>query len=884
MLRVAFKDLMARKRRLVTTSIAIVLGIAFLTGTQLLSSTLSDSIKTLVSDVYAGIDAVVRSPDTQQTPLDQPLRSPVPSSLVDQVRAVKGVRAAEGVVEGSGPELVDRKGKVFGGGFGPPTITHNWLLDPALRLGTLTKGRGPAADNEMALDFTTAADLRLAVGDQVTIATTQQGTEKFTLVGLVGLGEGGARPSGAKSMFFTTPTAQRLANQPDELSYVAVAADRGVAQQVLARSLSATLPDTQVLTGAAFTKESQEQISQLVNILSTFVSVFGYIALFVAIFIIYNTFSIIITQRTRETALLRAVGARRRQVLGATMLEALVIGLIASVLGLLAGVVLAAGLIRLVGTFFTLDSTIPGVTVGLLMLALVIGVGVTVLSAFIPALRSTKIPPIAALTEVSLDRSSLSTARKVWGALLVVLGIALMATGLAGAGPNPLILVGAGALFILVSVAVILGPLIAAPVSRLLARPFSLGGGVTGHLAGENAARNPKRTAATAAALTIGVTLVTLIAIIASSIKATTDATIGQSVKADYVVATSSIASFGSIPADTTARIRALPEVGLVSPVRFSFVRLLDAKARANAAKRSTATTVPAGLTGAPDTAPPGDDDFVLGIDPASWFGVIDAGRLQGRPADLTAGTMAVSRKFADERRWSLGQTIPVYFAKGGVQRLKVALIFERSIGQGSMWLPMSTFEPNVLPVFNVDSQIYVTARPNANVAKLRRQLDSIVANSPTVQVQDLKQFVKAQTGPIDTFLAIVYGLLGLAIVIALIGIANTLSLSVLERTRELGLLRAVGMSRRQLRRTVRIEAAIIAIFGTLIGLVIGIVFSMALTVAISANTPGIFTYRLPVSQLIVITVVATLAGVVAALLPARRAAKLDILTAVSST
>ncbi len=442
MFRVALKDLLARKRRLVTTSIAIVLGIAFLTGTQLLSSTLSDSIKSLVGDVYQGIDAVVRSPDTQETPLGQPIRNPVPASLTPEVAAVTGVRDAQGVVESTGPELVDSKGKVYGGGFGPPTITYNWLTDEALRLGKLTDGRGPEADDEVAVDFKTADGLGVEVGGEITLATTQQGTETFTLVGLVGLGEDGTQSSGAKVMFFTTPTAQRLVNQPDQFNYVAVAAEPGVTQTALAKDLADALPNQQVLTGAAFTEENQEQISQFVDILGTFISVFGYIALFVAIFIIYNTFSIIVQQRSRETALLRAVGARRRQVLGATMLEALLIGLIASVLGLLFGVALAAALISLVKNFFTVNSGVPGLTGGVVVLALVIGVGVTILSAFIPALRSSKIPPIAALSEVSLDRSGLSTARKIWGGLLVLGGIALMAAGLADAGPNPLLEVG----------------------------------------------------------------------------------------------------------------------------------------------------------------------------------------------------------------------------------------------------------------------------------------------------------------------------------------------------------------------------------------------------------------------------------------------------------
>ena len=883
MLRVAFKDLMARKRRLVTTSIAIVLGIAFLTGTQLLSATLSDSIDSLIGDVYDGIDAVVRSPSTQETPFGQPIRNTVPQSVVDEAATVSGVRLAEGFVESTGPSLVDKKGKVFGSGFGPPTLVYNWTEDPQLRTGKLTSGRGPESDDEIVLDFKTVESLDLKLDDQVKLATLQSGTEDYTLVGIVGLGPDGKDATGAKPMFFTTATALRLLNQTG-YNYVAIAADDGVTQQQVADNLAAALPGEQVITGEAFTKENAEQISTFVDVLGTFVSVFGYIALFVAIFIIYNTFSIIITQRSRETALLRAVGARRRQVLGATMLEALIIGLIASILGLLFGVALAALLISLVKNFFTVNSGVPGLTGGVVVLSLVIGIGVTVLSAFIPALRSSKIPPIAALSEVSLDRSGLSVARRIWGAILVVGGIALMGMGLADLGPNPLLLVGAGAVAFLVSVAVILGPLIAAPASRALARIFSLRGSSIARLAGENAARNPRRTAATAAALTVGVTLVVVIAILASSIKATGEKTFRDSINADFIVATASVTSLGSIPADTVEKVKALPDVDLASPVRFSFIRLLDDKAQKNAAEDTTPTTVPEGVTGDRDNAPPGDDDFALGIDPSSWFQIIDAGELQGSPEDMVDGTLAVNKDFAEDRGWKLGDKVPVYFAATGTQELEVAVIFDKNVNQGNIWMPLSTFEPNVLPVFNVDAQIFVTADEGANMSELKKQLDDIVADSPTVTVQDVQEYIDAQTGPIDTFLAIVYGLLGLAIIIALIGIANTLSLSVLERTRELGLLRAVGMSKRQLRRTVRIEAIIIAIFGTLIGMVIGILFSLALTFAIGADNPGLISYNLPVTQLVIIGIIAVAAGLLAAVLPARRAARLDILKAVSST
>ncbi len=881
MLRVALKDLLARKRRLVTTSIAVVLGIAFLTGTQLLSATLSSSIRSLVGDVYQGVDAVVRSSKTTDTPFGQPLRTPVDESLLPEVQRVDGVAVAQGVVEATGSQLIGPDGKVFGGGIGPPTITYNWTTDSIMGEGAVREGRGPIRDDEMALDFTSASKLGARLGDQVKVATLKQGVRSFTLVGTVGLGSSGDRSTGAKPMFFTTPVAQAISGEVGKYNYVVVKAASGLSQRDIADRLAEALPGQQVVTGAAFVKENQEQISKFVDILNTFVSVFGWIALFVAVFIIYNTFSIIVQQRTRETALLRAVGARRRQVLGAALLEAVVVGLIASVLGLVLGIVVATSLVHLMENFFTVSGGVAMPTVATFVFAVVVGVGITVLSALIPSWRSTRIPPVAALGEVSVDRADSSRARTAWGIVVLVAGGLLIAAGLAQLGPNPLVLVGGGAVAVLVSVALVIGPTIASPISRLLARPVARFAGVAGHLAGENAARNPRRTASTAAALTIGVTLVTLIAIVATSIRESADQAIDNSIRADFVVANADVTSLGSIPNDLLGKVRALPTVAVASPMRFGLMRLLDAKARARA--EGVTTTVPTGTFGVSNDAPPGDDIPVLGIDPATWFDVVGAGSMQGSPRDLGPNTMAVVKSFAEDRGWRLGQEIPVFFGATGLQELKVALIWDQNIGQGNVWLPLGTFSANQLPIFDADYQIYVKARPGASDAELRRQLDALVKDLPTVTVQDLQQYAAAQTGPIDSFLAVVYGLLGLAIIIALIGISNTLSLSILERTRELGLLRAVGMSRRQLRRTVRFEAAIIAVFGALMGLVLGIAFSAALSVSISARNPGLFTYHLPVVQLIVITVVAALAGLVAAWVPSRRAAKLDVLRAIAA-
>jgi len=881
-LRITLKDLFARKRRLATTGIAIVLGIAFLSGTQLLSAVLSDSIRSLIGDVYEGVDGVVRSPQTQDTGFGPPLRTPITESVAAKASTVDGVRAATGIVEATTVKLIGKDGKVVGSDFGPPTIVYNSVEDDQLSFGSITKGRLPETATEMVMGFGAAKEGKYSIGDSVSI-NTQDGTEKFTLVGLTGVGADGERDSGAKTLAFVTPTAQRLAKIPGEFNYVITAATKGTSQDQLATALAAAFPDEQVVTGEKFSEENQDQISQFVDILSTFVTVFGVIALIVACFIIYNTFSIVVAQRSRETALLRAVGARRRQVLLATLLEAVVVGFIASLLGLLGGVALATLLQAAVSTQFGVQDRLPQITLSVVITALVIGIGVTVLSAVVPAIRSTRIPPIAALSEVSLDRSDMSRSRLVWGTGMLVIGTILMALGLTETGPNPLWQVGGAALLILISVSLVLGPLIAAPVSRLLAKPFSAGGRMSGRLAGENAARNPKRTAATAAALTIGVTLVTVIAVLASSIKTSVDSTVRESLKADFIVNATGF-SFGSgVPSNVADQITALPEVAISSPVRFSLARLTDDYGKAEAAKNPKKSEATAGIIGGSDSSPDGEDTFLLGIDPTTFFEVVDTGIAEGSPKDIVGDSIVTTAETATKRGWKLGDKIPVYFAQTGVQQLRLAMLTERKIGQSDLYIPLETFEPNVLPGFNIDNAIYVTAKSGASLPTLRKELDRLVADQPAVKVQDLNEYVASQTGPIDTFLNIVYALLGLAIIIALIGIANTLSLSILERTRELGLLRAVGMSRKQLRQTVRQEAAIIAVFGTLMGLVIGISFSIALSAVISTDNADVFTFNLPVGQLLIITIVAALAGIVAAIIPARRAARLDVLAAISS-
>lgn len=884
MLRVAWKDLWAHKRRLVTTGIAVVLGIAFLTGTQILGTVLDQSIRGLVSEVYQGYDAVVRSPSAQETAFGE-FRAPVDAAVVDEVAGADGVRVAFGVVEATTIGLIGRDGKVVGGGLGPPTLVYNWFDDP-VRAGVLREGRGPEADDEIAIDFKTAEDNGWDLGEDVDIAT-QAGESTYTLVGTIGLSEGSDSSTGAKPVFFTDAEARRLGRLEDQYNYVAVGAEEGFDPDELLANLAESSPRSQVVSGAQFVEENQDAIAQFVGFLTTMVTVFGVISLVVAVFIIYNTFSIIVAQRTRETALLRAIGAHRRQVVVATLAEAMAIGIVASALGLGLGVLLATGIIQAIGSFFTLPSGIPAPGAGTIAVAFAVGLGVTAVSATIPALRASRVPPIAALTELSLDRSALSRARVVWGLALIAGGVVGVALGLTDAVGYGLQLVGAGLFLVLVSVAVVIGPVLAAPAAHVLSWPFRAGERATGRLAEENAARNPRRTAATAAALTVGVTLVTVIAVLATTTKSSIEEEIAGALEdVDYIVSAGNF-SFLGVPDGVAEQAAQIEGVETVSPVGFTFLRLLDDKARAEA-ETTTTTTPEAGsvqsMLGVPDDAPPGEDVVATGIDPGTYYEVVDMGEIVGDVDSLGENTLMARESVAEERGWKVGEIVPVYFPATGRQDLRLGATYSDGLGpRDDYYMPLETLVPNVMPGFDVDFTVFVTLEDGADRAGIRQELEALVEDRSDVVVQNLAEFVETQTSFVNVIVAIMYGLLALAVIIALIGVANTLSLSVLERTREFGLLRAVGMSKSQLRWTVRFEAAIVSVFGTLLGVVIGVAFAAAISTALAAEEPGLVSFRLPVVQLVVITVLAALAGMAAAILPARRAARLDVLEAIAS-
>jgi putative ABC transport system permease protein len=850
MLRLTLRGLAAHKVRLIATGVAVILGVAFMCGTQVLTGSVSSSFDKVFADVYARIDTVVRSTTEVDTPFGKE-RAKIDAAVVPEVRSVDGVAAAEGQVLGQ-VRVLDKTGEPLVQSTGPPNFALNWLTSPQLN-GWTVDGSPPQGPDEIVLDAKSAKDGDFAVGDNVDIAL-QEGLRSFRLVGIAKFGELETW-GGAQTALFETTTVQELVQEPGKFDWISVAGADGVSQQELTDRVAQVIPaDTQALTGQEFTEESQTAFQQLIGIFNTFLLTFALIALFVGSFIIYNTFSIIVAQRTKELALLRAIGASRRQVLVSVLLEALTVGVVASAIGVGFGILLAIGLnalLRSVG--FAGPDTPLIVPPSAVISSILVGTLITVVSAVFPARKAATIAPVAAMRDVAVDTSSRSRVRLVLGLVIIAIGAGLLYLGLFGDTGSDLQAIGGGAAAVFVGFAVI-GPVTAPGLSRFLGWPLPRLRGVTGRLAQENAIRNPRRTASTASALMIGVGLVVFIAVTADSLKASTTDAIDASVQGQYVVNTD---GFGptALPPTVAEQIRALPEVETAASIRGGFGTI------------------------------DGNAQIVLAAVPTELVQVIEFNDVEGSFTGLSGNGVAISEEQAKDEGLALGDTLPATFLQGGETTLEVQSIYSTQfLTQGAGWIiTQDLYEQYFPPQQQTDQAVYVKLVDTsaAGIAEARPALEAVVAPFPGAELQDLTEFKQAQTDQANQFLIIVYVLLALALVIAIVGVINTLLLSVYERTRELGLLRAVGMSRSQVRASVRFESVIISLIGTLTGLLIGLVFGWALVQALKDQ--GITVFSIPTGQLIVFVLIAALAGVGAALYPAFRAGRLNVLAAIAT-
>lgn len=856
MFRLTWKGLLAHKLRFALTALAVMLGVSFLTGTNVLTDTVRKTFDDLFADINQGTDAFVRSRQEIDSQFGTQ-RGRIPASLLPEIRQVEGVREAQGSLFFYA-QLVDREGDAIGNpGAGPPTFGGNWTPEGPLNPWRLVEYEGktsrpPRTADEVVVDKGSADTGDLKVGEKVQVLT-QATPKEYTLVGVVKFGDIDS-PGGASASIFTTAESQRITGATDEFDSIAVANGGGVSQEEMVRRVQAAIGHPrqfEVLTGAEITEENQDEIARAMSFFTIGLTIFAYVALFVSIFIIFNTFSIIVAQRLRELALLRAIGASGRQIMWSVLGEALLVGLLASAVGVVAGVFVAAGLKAMLAGF-GMDIPAGDVVVAsdTVVLAMVVGTVITTISAVLPARKAARVPPIAAMRDLAIERTDRRSRWAIIGSVLTALGAVALLAGLFADVDNGIAFVGLGAMVVFLGVAV-LGPTLARPVGRVFGWPLARLRGVTGELARENSVRNPRRTALTAAALMIGVALVGFITIFASSTKASISVAVDRAFRADYVIATKGGGFGGGFSPDLSKEVAALPEIQAASGLRFNVFEV------------------------------DGSGKFLAASDPADLSELFDVDPIAGDFPTLGLNEIAVSKKVADEKDWKIGSELPVKFPVGGAGKMRVGAIYGvgQQEGLSDYFISIPAFDARYTE--HIDNQVYARLRLGVTPVEGKRAIEPIVEQYPNAELQDQAEYKQSQESQINTFVNLIYALLALAVIIAGIGIANTLALSIYERTRELGLLRAVGMSRAQLRSTVRWEAVIIALFGTLLGLMIGLFFGWAIVEALKSE--GITEFAPPWLQLLVVVAVAVLVGVLFALLPARRAARLDVLRAIQS-
>jgi putative ABC transport system permease protein len=846
MFNVTRKGLWSHKRRLASTFLAITLGVAFLSGTLVLGDTMRATFADLFETGNAGTDAVVR-PATVVDDDDAGQRQLLDVSLVESVRHVDGVADAAPMVEGFG-KLVGKDGKTIGGN-GPPTFAGNWLGDSPLNSYRLAEGRAPSGDREVVINRGAAKIGDLHVGDSTTILMPDPVT--VTIVGLSTFGSVDSAGGLTFAAFDLAGAQELVLHQPGKATSIVVRGSDGVSQASLVGRIQPILPTgTTAITEQQLTADQKESINRdFLDLFTSFLLVFAGIALLVATFSIFNTFSIIVAQRSKESALLRAIGASRRQVLASTIAEAAIVGVAAAVAGLFSGLAVAA-LLKALFVGLGIDIPASGLVFssGTVVTSLVVGIGVTLLAGIVPAVKASRIPPIAALRDVAMERTGASLPRILAGGTLSVGGVAIVLRAVLGHGDNVLGIAALGSLVLMVGV-VALGPVVAGGASRILGWPIAHARGVTGALARENAIRNPRRTSGTAAALMIGVGVVTLFTVFATSATASVTESVEKSFAGDLVVTAGGFGGESGFSPNLATSIAALPEVA-------TSVGLGDGAAKLDGAVHS----------------------LTIG-DPAALARVLDLGVVDGSLASMGEHDLAIDQRFATEQGWHVGTVVPITFADGTAQDFRVAAVY--SVGDliGNVIMGRTAWAPHATQAMDV--AVLAKLADGVAMADGRRAVEAVAAAYPGIDVQDKDQYVQSVAAGVNQSLALIYVMLVLAIVIALMGIANTLSLSIHERTRELGLLRAVGQTRRQVRAMVRWESVIMAVFGTLGGVGIGVFLGWALVKA--AGGEGIGTFSVAPTQLVTVCLLGAIAGVLSSVRPARRAARLDVLTAIAA-
>lgn len=823
MYRMSFANLIARKLRLLTTALAIILGVAFTAGTMILTDTMAASFDAAIDQLSDGVDIVVRGePIGDSTAATS--RHPVPIAELDTLRATDGVAAVAPYWEGY-TQVINGDGKALDI---PQSVGLNWIDDPDLSMFELVDGRAPAGPGEVVLGDTTASAAGVAVGDRVEVITLL-GREAFTVTGLSQF-DGGTELGATAFTFFHASQAGERLGDAQHMQRALVRGDDSVGETTLTSTLVDRLPGYDVSTGAEISSEMQDDLGAVIGVFETILLAFGAIALFVGSFTIANTFTITVAQRTKELALVRAIGASRRQILASVVSEAFALGIIAAGLGLVGGLGVAKALTSVfatVGLEFPARSLV--VEPATVLASLLVGVLVTVTAALIPARRAASVAPIDAMRSAAIEDTTTSLRRKVVGTGLTLTGGAALALGAAQGSAS---LVGLGSV-VLFAASVALGPLLVRPAAAAIAVPLRRLG-ASGRVAAANAVRNPKRSAATAAALTIGVMLVAGASMFASTARATILGDVSTVVTSDRVVRP--LGTNPGVPTTVATDLAAVP--GIDSRP----MQVVDADVD-------------------------GSDETVAGIDLPRAAGMVRFDVLDGA---LGRG-LTIGHRLAGDRGWTVGDVVPITFPDGRQDQLVVDAIVAETSSFPAIIAPYAVIAGHG---DGLDRAVFLTGDERALAAAER-----VVNGTPTAFLDTVDGYAETLAGPLDVLLTMVIGFLGLAVVIAVLGIATTIGLSVHERTRELGMLRAVGMSRRQVKRVIRLESITIAVFGTMLGMVMGLGFTAAVLTTLADD--GFVSPVLPVSTMAAIAAGAVIAGTVAAALPARRASRLPILDAI---
>ncbi|HET6360128.1 ABC transporter permease [Streptomyces sp.] len=844
MFRTALRNVLAHKARLLMTVLAVMLGVAFVSGTLVFTDTLGNAYRNQSAKSYDNVAVAVTTYADQNDP-------GIDTKTLEKIRGLDGVAGATGRVSGFAG-VADQDGKLIGNGWSNTGANFAPGMDGKDPAYTFTDGSGPQQDSQIALDEDSADKGKYRVGDTVRVATNGPAKD-YTLSGVFTT-EDGAVNAGGSLVLFDTAVSQKLYLRPGHFKGVTIAAAAGASDQKILDAVKPLLPkDARAQTGKALADQQAREIEQGLSNLNTMLLAFAAIALFVGIFLIANTFTMLVAQRTRELALMRAVGASRRQVKRSVMLEALVVGTLASVIGFVLGIGLATALRSAMTSF---GAKVPAgplvISPTAVIAALAVGVLVTVLAAWLPARRAAKIPPVAAMGSAHLPATTKSlVVRNSIGSVIMLAGTAAIFAGAATGKNDGRMMIGGGAFLALIGIIVLI-PLLSRPVIALARPLLHRVFGVSGKLAGQNAVRNPRRTGATASALSIGLTLVTGLTVIGVTLGQAIDRTTTDNIRADYMV---TMAGGGGLDKSALTALEKAKGVSAVSPQQATSLEIK------NEFHSVSAVT-------------PGDVEKVFALKPVS-----------GSMSTLAKGQIAVAEKTAKSNGWKAGDTLPVKFgdhSEGGkteTRNLTVGAVYQDNEFLSPVLVPKSLIAP-----FEAEPyipEIWVKMDGGASEANEQALVDAL-GDNPAMSIMDRQDIRNMFGGMINTMLNIMYGLLAMALIIAVLGVINTLAMSVFERQQEIGMLRAIGLDRRKVKRMIRLEAVVISLFGAVIGIGLGSFLAWALGETLKSEIPE-YALVVPWDRIGIFLLLAGVVGVLAAMWPARSAAKLNMLTAIKT-